>query len=242
MALNFKVNQMKQNILFVFLLFIAISCGENGGVAPLLTSSCSIPSNGEVQTTLGFTGLNLPYGVAVDSSGSVYVVDYSNNRVKKLTSNYVVDYSNNRVKKLTSNGVESVLGFTGLNGASEVAVDSSGSVYVTDYNNNRVKKLTSNGVESVLGFTGLSGPIGVAVDSSGSVYVSEFNNDRVKKLTSNGVESVLGFTGLSVKKLTSNGVESVLGFTGLSLSRGVAVDCIGNVYVSSTGNNLVEKL
>ena len=34
MDLNFKVTKMKQNILYLFLLFAAISCGENGGVAP----------------------------------------------------------------------------------------------------------------------------------------------------------------------------------------------------------------
>src|SRR5208282_3664454 len=66
-----------------------------------------------------------PWGVAVDSSGNVYVVDYGNNRVEKFTS------SGTFVTQWGSYGSENS-GPGQFNLPSGVAVDSSGNVYVTD--------------------------------------------------------------------------------------------------------------
>ena len=74
---------------------------------------------------LPFTGLSGPQGVAVDTAGSVYVVDYRNKRVVKLAA---------------GSTTQDVLPFTGLQEPRGV-VDPAGSVYVTDSVNNRVVKL-----------------------------------------------------------------------------------------------------
>ena len=77
---------------------------------------------------LPFTGLNGPWGVAVDTAGSVYVTDYGNNRVVKLAA---------------GSTTQTVLPFTGLSHPDGVAVDTAGSVYVTEDFNNRVVKLAA---------------------------------------------------------------------------------------------------
>jgi serine/threonine protein kinase, bacterial len=79
------------------------------------------------QTELPFTGLKFPSGIAVDSTGSVYVTDAMNNRVLKLAA---------------GSPNQEVLPFTGLIGPNGVAVDSTGNVYVID-GGNRVVRLTA---------------------------------------------------------------------------------------------------
>jgi DNA-binding beta-propeller fold protein YncE len=81
---------------------------------------------------------NNPYGVAVDSSGNVYVADYSTNRIRKITPAGVVS---------TLAGTSGEPGYE--DGASAqfssptgVAVDSSGNVYVADGGNHRIRKIT----------------------------------------------------------------------------------------------------
>jgi sugar lactone lactonase YvrE len=204
------------------------------------------------QVALPFTGLHDADGVAVDSSGAVYVADQDNGRVLKLAGGsstqtvlpftglgapfgvavdssgtvYVTDYSPGRVVKLAAGAsTQAVLPFTGLAAADGVAVDSSGSVYVTDYSTSRVLKLAGgSSTQTVLPFTGLKGPGGVAVDSSGTVYVADQDNSQVVKLAA------------------GSSTQTVLPFTGLSNPGGVAVDSSGTVYVADSAGNRVVKL
>ncbi len=77
------------------------------------------------QTVLPFTGLDRPYGVAVDTAGNLYVCDF-NNRVLKLAA---------------GSSSPTVLPFTGFDRPFGLAVDTAGNLYVTDAANGRVVKL-----------------------------------------------------------------------------------------------------
>jgi serine/threonine protein kinase, bacterial len=207
------------------------------------------------QNELPFNGLNFrlsPGGVAVDSSGAVYVTNQGMyGRVVKLTPGsstptvlpftglyqpqgvavdsagtvYVTDFNNRVVMLPAGSNNQAQLPFTGLNYPEGVAVDSGGNVYVADRGNNRVVKLPAgSNTPTVLPLTGLNNPDGVAVDSAGNVYAADTDNNRVVKLEAG-----------------SNN-QTVLPFTGLTVPWGVAVDSAGNVYVSEHDNNQVLKL
>ena len=133
-----------------------------------------------------------PYGVAVDSAGNVYVADYSNNTIRKISSTGVVS---------TLAGVAGSFGSADGTGTNArlfdplgVAVDSAGNVYVADTFNNTIRKITPSGVVSTLaGLARTEGsadgtgnaarfsyPSGVAVDDAGNVYVSDRENNTIR--------------------------------------------------------------
>jgi serine/threonine protein kinase, bacterial len=203
-------------------------------------------------TVLPFSGLYQPQGLAVDTSGAVYVADF-NNRVVKLAAGantqtvlpltglnypegvavdaagnvYVADRGNNRVVKLdVGSNTQKDLPFTGLKNPDGVAVDTAGTVYVTDSDNGRVVKLDpGSSTPIVLPFSGLTVPWGIAVDAAGTVYVTDHDTDKLLKLAAGASAST---------ELPSTNADPPLG---------VAVDSGGKkVFVADNGNNRVVQM
>ncbi|WP_188597675.1 MBG domain-containing protein, partial [Polaribacter pacificus] len=185
-----------------------------------------------------------PSGVAVDDSGNVYVADYNNNLIRKISPEGVVS-------TLAGNGY----GFANGTGTAAkfmhpygLAVDGSGTVYVAEYSGNRIRKISPEGVVSTFagstsGYadgTGtaaqFSGPKDLAVDGSGTVYVADSNNNLIRKISPQGVVST--FAG-SLTSGSSDGTGTAAQF---SKPYGVAVDGSGTLYVADTNNNLIRKI
>ncbi|MDQ6723597.1 MAG: hypothetical protein M3Z01_04960 [Thermoproteota archaeon] len=123
-----------------------------------------------------FGQYNSPNGIAIDSSGNLYVSDYDNNRIQKFDSNGTF---------ITKWGSEGSKDGQFLN-PQGIATDSSGNVYVSDYDNNRIQKFDSNGTFiTKWGSEGsddgqFEGPKGIAIDSLVKVYVTDEGNNRVE--------------------------------------------------------------
>jgi streptogramin lyase len=190
-----------------------------------------------------------PSGVAVDGGGSVYVADFGDDTVRKITPTGVVTTLAGTAGTWGSlDGTGSAARFYNPNG---VAVDGSGNVYVADYWNSTIRKVTPTGVVTTLagtaGSTGsadgtgaaaqFSFPIGVAVDGAGNVYVADSNNYTIRKVTPAGVVTTLaGTAGLR------GGADGTGPAARFNQTSGVSVDGSGNVYVADSGNNLVRKI
>ncbi|MCG2792971.1 MAG: T9SS type A sorting domain-containing protein [Weeksellaceae bacterium] len=183
-------------------------------------------------------------GVAVDVSGNVYVGDFNNCRIRKITPAGVVT--------TLAGGGQGYADGTGtaamFNFPTGVAVDTSGNVYVADYSNHKIRKITPAGVVTTLAGstqgdadgTGtaaqFSYPTGVAVDVSGNVYVADFNNHRIRKISPLGVVTTLAG---STKGYAIDGIGTAAQFND---PYGVATDASGNVYVTDNGNHKIRKI
>jgi len=75
-----------------------------------------------------------PQGIAIDSSGNIYVADKNNNRIQKFNSSGVFQ------SKFGTSGS----GTTQFDGINKIAKDSSGNIFITDVNNKRVVKYIKN--------------------------------------------------------------------------------------------------
>jgi sugar lactone lactonase YvrE len=177
---------------------------------------------------------NGPSGLAVDSSGNVYVADYDNHMIRKITPNGTVTTVAGSGSRGDADGQGAAASF---NRPNALKVDAMGNIYVADASNHRIRKITPDGVVTTLagstrGFadgTGVAAqfdyPWGLAIDASGNVYVADSGNNKLRKITPNGVVSTLAGSGTS-------GSENGLGATAqFDDPLDVAVDASGNVYV-----------
>ncbi|MBI5593096.1 MAG: hypothetical protein HY881_21730 [Deltaproteobacteria bacterium] len=145
--------------------------------------------------------LSYPTGVAVDSSGNVYIVDLGNNRIRKVdTSGIITTVAGNGAEVYSGDGGPAIQ--AALNWPASVAVDNSGNIYIADSYNNRIRKVdisgiittvAGNGAEVYSGDGGLATlaalnfPVGVTVDSSGNIYIADLGNNRIRKVDTSGI-------------------------------------------------------
>jgi len=203
---------------------------------------------------VALTGLSHPFGVAIDSAGTLYVSDSANNRVIAVAAGtgqpvvlpfnglwepcgvavdhagtvYVADSLNNRVLRLAA-GADSAteVPITGLNYPGGIAVDGTGNLYIADRGSHQVVKLAAGtSTPTVLPFNGISDPVDVAVDTAGAVYATDGT------MHSNDPSSG------RVLKLDPDAESSVaLPISGLRPPFGVTVDNAGDVYITEEVND-----
>ena len=208
----------------------------------------------------GFTGdggpatsalLYYPNGVAVDSKGSVYIADYSNNVVRKVTAGTIS----------TIAGIGGRAGYSGDGGPATaallysptaVAVDPLANVYIADYNNCRVREVSAvtGNITTVAGngsctFTGdgiavensIGYPQGVTVDANGNFFIGDYFQ-RVRWVNPAGFMSTIA----------GNGTGGYTGDGGLATSSelyeptGIALDSSGNILISDYNNLRVRSV
>ena len=182
-----------------------------------------------------------PEGVAVDSSGAVYVADRDNNRIRKIDASGTItafagtgDRGNDG-----DGGPASQAQFRSPEG---VALDSLGNVYVADRDNHVVRKIDPSGVISTMAGTGEWGyygasrlvseaqfqfPTGAALDPSGNLLFGD--SDRVWKLDPTGTITPLGEA--------ADGLGQWFAGPG-----GLAVDLAGNTYVTEEWVGRVSRI
>jgi uncharacterized protein (TIGR03437 family) len=235
----------------------ATNCATNGNTQPCVSLYIiTAVGNG----VLGFAGdggqavkaeINQASGVAVDSSGAIYIADAFNYRIRKVDASGVIT-------TIAGSGVFSYSGDGGPATSAQLfaphaaAVDLNGNLFIADSSNNVVREVTSKGVISTIAGTGTAGssgdngpataaqlnlPLGVAVDLSGNVFVADSSNARVRKI-SNG--TITAYAGNGTPGYSGNGGSATAAT--LNTPVGLAVDKSGNLYIADQGNNVVRMV
>jgi hypothetical protein len=192
---------------------------------------------------------NKPFGVAVDSTGNVYVADQDNCTIRLITPGGLVS---------TLAGLSGASGDTDGAGSEArfnspwgIAADNAGNLYVADRANHTIRKISPAGVVSTLaGMAGVSGsadgagsaarffyPRAVAVDGTGNAYVADTFNHTVRMVTPAGLVSTMA--GLAGVSGSADGAGSNARFNFLS---GIAVDSANNIFVADSGNQTIRKI
>ena len=202
-------------------------------------------TQGFVNGTATTAKFNWPMGIAIDTEGTIFVVDSANYVIRKITSAGVVSTFAGSGIGGFADGIASVAQFNGIDG---LAVDTAGNVYVADTNNHRIRKISAAGVVSTLagstqGYANGTGtaarfnnPSGVAVDAAGNVFVTDTFNYRIRKITPAGVVSTLAGSGVVG---FANGSGTAAQF---NKTYGIAVNDTGSIFVADALNHRVRKI
>jgi len=153
------------------------------------------------------------YALAVDNLGNFYITDRGANKILKYNSAGVL------ITQWGSTGT----GDGQFNSPCGIALDSARNVYVCEYTNHRVQKFDSDGTFiTKWGSSGsadgkFSYPTAIAIDREDKVYVTDLTTGRIQKFDSNG--NFLVKVGTAFRS-----------------PQGLAVDSLGNIYVTSSSD------
>lgn len=192
--------------------------------------------------------INTPYGVAANGVGNVYIADFVNCVVRRVTGGTISTFAGNG--SCGDSGDGGLATSAQLKQVSGLAVDRSGDLYIPDYQNCRIRKVSGGVITtfagSSCGYDGdsgpatsakLSGPQGVAVDNAGNVFVADTGNCVVRAVVGGIITTVAG--------------DGTCGYGGdggaatsakLNWPEDVAADGAGNVYVVDYGNCRIRRV
>ena len=237
-----------------------------------------VTPDGNIQTvagngTQGYSGdfgpatqaqLHSPSGVAVDTSGNLYIADSGNNVIREVTTD-------GSIATFAGNGLASYSGDSGTSSAAtptqaglhdplDVAVGPNGTIYIVDTGNSFVRAVSGGAINYVagsgsVGFAGdggsaiatttntgpgvaLYGPLAISFDSAGNYYLADSGNARIRKIDTKGIITTVAGNGT----IGFAGDGSAAASANLNQPSGVAVDKQGNIYIADTGNARIGKI
>lgn len=141
--------------------------------------------------------LNEPFGIDVDGAGNLYIAEYRNNCIRKVSALGIIS-------TLTA---PITTGYSGDGGPAtnayldrpfDVKEDGKGNVFIADAQNHVIRRIDMYGIiatvvgTNITGFFGdggiatdaqLRGPSDVAIDNAGNLYIADYGNSRIRKVS-----------------------------------------------------------
>jgi uncharacterized protein (TIGR03437 family) len=190
--------------------------------------------------------LDDPLGVALDSSGNIYIADTASSVIRKVTTGGIIStLAGNFGYGPGFSGDAGAATNAQLNAPLGIALDSAGNLYICDSFNALIRKVnTSSGIiTTAVGNTSatlglLKHPTGIALDSAGNMYIADSSASKIFKFTaSTGKLSTFAGTNFGF-----SGDGNQAAFAQLGDPQGVAIDAAGNVYIADSVNNRIRKV
>ena len=247
-SLTTPLRQSRHAGYFLVIVSLLASCADHDLHRNRYVKVSTVAGNGTPGLEDGGGALakfNYPCGLALDEAGNLFVADYANHSIRKITPDGMVSTFAGTGAAGSNDGDRLQATFNNPYG---LALDGAGNMYVGDAGNNRIRKIAPDGMVTTLagkrkGFSDGQGalamfnnPNGVAVDAGNNVYVADSYNNRIRKIAPDG----------SVSTIAGNGND---GFVDGSASEaefyvpiGIVVDPEGSVYVGDEGNSSIRKI
>ncbi|HVU36421.1 MAG TPA: SMP-30/gluconolactonase/LRE family protein, partial [Opitutaceae bacterium] len=212
------------------------------------TTVAGTSSIGDADGTGSAARFALPEGLVVDTAGNVYVADYFNSVIRKITPDgTVTTFAGQPGNFGYADGPAASARFGGL---LNLAIDRSGNLYTADSYYNTVRKIAPDGrVTTIAGSPGKSGsadgtgaaalfntPQCVAVDTVGNLYVTDTGNHTIRRIAVGGVVTTFAGDGTAG---SADGSGTAAQFRS---PYGIAVDPSGNIIVSDWDDCTIRKI
>ncbi len=198
----------------------------------------------------------LPYGVAVDAVGNLFISDSSNNRIRR------VDAGTGFISTFAGNGNSGPFGDGGpatsasLSTPTSITLDAAGNVYFADSGNNAIRRVdsTTGIITTVAGTLGTSGtfgdggpatharlnsPNGIALDGQGKLYIADTANNVVR-VVDLSAGTIGPFAGNYAQNYTGDGGPAIS--ASLNSPWGVTVAPTGELYIADQYNHCIRKV
>lgn len=238
-----------QNIVYAACLLSSIyitACSDDDEKTATVTTLAGSGTKGYTDGAGSTAKFSTPSGLTTDASGNIYVTDFENCIVRKITASGEVSSLAGQPFPGYVNEVGNAAKFYGPNG---VVADADGNLYVCDEGNHCIRMVTPGGEVSTYAGNGIPGmidgdvtqarfhaPSGIAIDKEGNLYIADQGNNSIRKITPQRF----------VITLAGNGEASYADGTG-SAARfyrptGVATDANGTIYVADLFNHRIRKV
>jgi LPXTG-motif cell wall-anchored protein len=203
--------------------------------------------------------LNTPTGVALDSSGDLFIADTGNNRIREVTLSTLKISTIAGTGSCTGNAQEDGDGGPALSASlcapTGVTVDLSGDVFISDTGHNEVREVVKSTGKIVdfaggngpkCGYSGdggtatkaqLCAPSGLVMNSLGNLYIADTGNTVVREVSGGKISTFAGNG-----KLGYSGDGGPATKAELDGPTGVGVDGSGDVFISDTLNNRIREV
>lgn len=196
--------------------------------------------------------LNQPVAICIDVNGNIYFSDYSNQRIRKVTTSGIIT-------TVAGNGNAGYSGDGGpataasINKPIGITVDAAGNLFIADSYNDRIRKVNTSGIITTVagigspGFTGDGGaataaklyePTGVCVDDMGNIFIADNNNNRIRKVNTSGI----------ISTVAGNGTAGFAGDGGSATSAQlhypfeVFAGANNSLFIADYSNNRIRKI
>ena len=205
--------------------------------------------------TSGYTGdaaaatsaeLGRVSGLAMDSSGNLYIADPDNYVIRKVSGGTITTFAGNNSLGAGGTGDHGLATSAELSSPTGLAVDAAGNLYIADTANSRIRMVaaSNNYITSIsTGNYILRSPKGVVVDAAGDVYIADTDNCRILKVTPSG--------SITITTTVTGSDSGACGYSGdggpaasalLNHPSGLALDAAGNLYIADTFNQRIRRV
>ena len=198
--------------------------------------------------------LHNPTTCVVDLAGNVYIADWGNNRIRKVTpAGIMTTIAGTGTAGHTGDGLPATAAT--LNQPNGMGIDLAGNLYVAEQGNNDVRKITTSGIITTVAGTGGPGysgdgaiatnatmrtTSGVAIDPSGVLYIADWGNNVIRKVDASGIITTIAGNGTG--GYGGDGGPATAAICKLNHPYSVSLDLLNNLYISDENNQRLRVI